>query len=156
MGSICHALNDISGAIGHLEQSLSQTDRLLGQDHPLVARRAGNLGILYQTHGDLKKAEAVLARAAAVAKQHNDPYEKTATKSLDLVRKEIRGEVSVNRSGTTSKPAGKVLRRGEVVEVESIGARRGVGVGPLLDARRGRAFERTASRFDIRATASSK
>ena len=86
-----------------------------------MARRAGNLGLLLQSKGDLEKAEASFVKALAVAEQNKDPYAAQARDNLDLLRREKSGAVSVHRGGGTApKQKGTVLERGTAADVSSL------------------------------------
>ena len=101
--------------------ALGLTEKVQGEHHPAVARRAGNLGLLLQSKGDLEKAEASFVKALAVAEQNKDPYAAQARDNLDLLRREKSGAVSVHRGGGTApKQKGTVLERGTAADVSSL------------------------------------
>ena len=119
--TICHKLGELDDAIGHMTSALGLTEKVQGEQHPAVARRAGNLGLLLQSKGDLEKAEASFVKALAVAEQNKDPYAAQARDNLDLLRREKSGAVSVHRGGGTApKQKGTVLERGTAADVSSL------------------------------------
>ena len=119
--TICHKLGELDDAIGHMTAALGLTEKVQGEQHPAVARRAGNLGLLLQSKGDLEKAEASFVKALAVAEQNKDPYAAQARDNLDLLRREKSGAVSVHRGGGTApKQKGTVLERGTAADVSSL------------------------------------
>ena len=119
--TICHKLGELDDAINHMTAALGLTEKVQGEQHPAVARRAGNLGLLLQSKGDLEKAEASFVKALAVAEQNKDPYAAQARDNLDLLRREKSGAVSVHRGGGTApKQKGTVLERGTAADVSSL------------------------------------
>ena len=119
--TICHKLGELDDAIGHMTAALALTEKVQGEHHPAVARRAGNLGLLRQSSRNLVEAEASFVKALAVAERNKDPYAAQARENLDLLRREKSGAVSVHRGGGTApKQKGTVLERGSAADVSSL------------------------------------
>jgi tetratricopeptide (TPR) repeat protein len=90
---VLNDLGDLNGAKAHLERALRIDEKVLGLDHPNVARDANNLGSVLQDLGDLPRAKAHLERAVRILKKTlGDEHPKTqwARANLQDVEEQIK------------------------------------------------------------------